>query len=273
MRIDSGVILAFSKSGCLLRTKSISPAVVALLVQAVVALLLASALLLCWQLGQIRFSFPEVLLSQSLLTLLATRWLGLAWWWCVIQPLFPVALAGMMTLALPSWLYLMLFLALLLIYWSTYRTQVPYYPSTRSSWLALEQLLPQARAFSFVDIGSGLGGLVLHLGKKYPLANCSGVEVAPLPWLISILRQKLGAASVRFLWSSYERLDFSKFDVVFAYLSPAAMDALWRKASAEMRPGSQLVSFEFPVVGVPEAFTVAAHKGPDHGHKLYVWTF
>ena len=81
------------------------------------------------------------------------------------------------------------------------------------------------------------------------------------------------AGSVQFLWSSYERLDFSKFDVVFAYLSPAAMDALWRKASTEMRPGSQLVSFEFPVVGVAEACAVFTQNGAGNARKLYVWTF
>lgn len=250
-----------------------SPAVVALLVQVTVALFLAFAMLASWQLFQVKFSLLEVLCSQSLLTLLATRWLNLAWWWCFLQPLFPVGLALMLMLALPPWLYLMLFSVLLLIYWSTYRTQVPYYPSTKSAWLALEQFLPKDHPFALIDIGSGLGGLVLHLGKKYPQGIFKGVEIAPLPWLISRLRQRITASPVRFLWSSYERLDFSEFDVVFAYLSPAAMDALWHKASTEMRSGSRLASLEFPVTGVADQFVVSTQNSPSNDRKLYVWTF
>ena len=267
--------MAFSKNGGLSRFELLSPAVVALLVQGGVALLLSGLLLIFWQLGQIRFSLLDVLFSQSLMSLLVTRWLRLAWWWCLIQPLFPVALALMLTLALPSWLYLCLFLVLLLIYWSTYRTQVPYFPSTRASWLALEQFLPQDRPFTFVDIGSGLGGLVLYLSKQYPRASCQGVEVAPLPWLISTLRQRFTGSSSRFLWSRYEQLDFSRFDVVFAYLSPAAMEALWHKASTEMRKDSRLVSFEFGVVGVAQAqaYVLEVEGSGAYARKLYVWTF
>lgn len=265
--------MAFGKNGGLSPFKSHSPAVVALLVQCVVALLLASTLLLCWQLAQIQFSLFDVLFFQSLLSLIVTRWLKLAWWWCLIQPLFPWAVALMQFLALPSWLYLALFLGLLMIYWSTYRTQVPYFPSPRSSWLTLEQFLPKDRPFTFVDIGSGLGGLVLYLSKKYPLASCQGVEVAPLPWLISAVRQNFAGCSAQFSWSSYERLDFSKFDVVFAYLSPAAMEALWQKASTEMRLGSRLVSFEFGIAGVAEQASFEVHHGLPQVRQLYVWTF
>ena len=56
----------------------------------------------------------------------------------------------------------------------------------------------------------------------------------------------------------------------FAYLSPAAMSALWRKASCEMRPGTKLLSYEFLI----------AEKAPDisivptgRGAPLYVWHF
>jgi hypothetical protein len=62
-----------------------------------------------------------------------------------------------------------------------------------------------------------------------------GIELAPLPFLYSWLRaagrqpRPLSARRLR-------KTDFSQFDLVFAYLSPAAMSGLWRKAAAEMRP-------------------------------------
>ncbi len=120
--------------------------------------------------------------------------------------------------------------------------------------MEVEKLLPQQKAFSFVDIGSGLGGLILYLAGRFESASFIGVEIAPLPWLASYLRVQFkngaNASNAQFLRSNYENLDFSKFDVVFAYLSPAAMSALWQKAKKEMRPGSILISYEFPILGI-----------------------
>ena len=217
-------------------------------------------------------------LVQGALAALITYKMGLASWWRPIQFLFPVAVLAALGLHLPSWLFLLLFLLLLGVYWSTFRTQVPYYPSNPAVWDAVRQLLPQAqeqnRPLNLIDIGSGLGGLVLYLARQRPDARCTGIELAPFPWLYSWLRAKLGRSSARFVLGDYERLDFAGYDMVFAYLSPAAMGALWRKAAAEMRPGCMLVSYEFEVV------QQAGSRAPDRiihategGAALYVWYF
>lgn len=252
-------------------SKSASPAVVALLIQCVSLFVLLLFLTFAWQTFQFKLNLIQVLVSQAVLTLLLTRRFGLAWWWCVIQPLFPFAVVSMLALPVPPWLYLALFLILLVIYWSAYQTQVPYFPSTENAWQALEQVLPQDRPFTMVDIGSGLGGLVLYLSKKYPQSRFTGVEIAPLPWLVSYLRPKTGAGNVQFLRSNYETLNFADFDVVFAYLSPAAMSALWIKAKTEMRPGSLLVSYEFPIIGVEEHLSIYPENASSQARKLYIW--
>ncbi|MBW8899209.1 MAG: class I SAM-dependent methyltransferase, partial [Massilia sp.] len=59
-------------------------------------------------------------------------------------------------------------------------------------------------------------------------------------------------------------------DAVFAYLSPAAMGALWRKAKSEMRPGSMLLSYEFAIADHPPGLSIVPAPG---GPTLYVWFF
>ena len=44
---------------------------------------------------------------------------------------------------------------MLVMYWSTYQTQVPLYLSSNKVWRALEGLLPE-QSFRFIDLGSGL---------------------------------------------------------------------------------------------------------------------
>jgi SAM-dependent methyltransferase len=193
---------------------------------------------------------------------------GLAPWWRAIQFLFPLAVLATGALALPSWLFLAAFLFLLLLYWSTFRTQVPYFPSGRRVWDEVDRQLPAGRPLRVIDIGSGLGGLVLELARRRPEAAVFGIELAPLPWLASRIRAQLSGSRARFLRGDYEQLDFAQFDVVFAYLSPAAMSALWRKAAAEMRPGAMLMSYEFGIIEKTPDLCIASQGGRP---ALHIW--
>jgi hypothetical protein len=61
-----------------------------------------------------------------------------------------------------------------------------------------------------------------------------------------------------FVRGSYTDLDFSRYDVIFAYLSPAATEMLWSKAFKEMKPNALLVSHEFPIIGVVPHMVLSA---------------
>ncbi len=195
-------------------------------------------------------------------------WRKLASWWLLIQFLFPVVLVLTLSLQLPPSLFLAAFFFFLVVYWSTFRTQVPYYPSRLPTWRSVSGLLPQDGNVRFIDIGSGLGGLTLHLARQYPNGRFVGIEIAPLPWMISSLRAWWMDSPVRFERGDYRLLDFADYDVIFAYLSPVAMPDLWQKARAEMRSGSLLLSHEFPVLDVPPTMIIS----PDgSGADLYCW--
>ncbi|MDN4052131.1 class I SAM-dependent methyltransferase [Massilia sp. YIM B02763] len=214
-----------------------------------------------------------VALVQGAWAALLSWRLGLATWWRAIALLFPacVLLARLAaeTLALPPAAFLAVFVLLLLVYWSTFRTQVPYYPSGQAAWDTVAEQLPD-RPLRIIDIGSGLGGLVLDLARRRPDCGVSGIELAPLPWLASSLRARLTGSRARFMRGDYENLNFGHYDVVFAYLSPAAMSALWRKASGEMRPGSMLLSYEFAIAErAPDRSFVTT----DRKKILHLWHF
>ena len=204
-----------------------------------------------------------------LAALLTMRW-GLAPWWRPIQLLFPLALLGASLLALPPAFYFIVFAVLVGLFWSTYRTQVPLSPSSPAVWRAVAEQLPPDGPLSLVDVGSGMGGMALHLARARPDAEVTGIELAPLPWLYSSLRAAFSGSRARFVRGDYEQLDFGDFDMVFAYLSPAVMSGLWAKAAAEMRPGTLLISYEFEIPACPPVKTIVT---TEHGPSLYVWRF
>ena len=61
----------------------------------------------------------------------------------------------------------------------------------------------------------------------------------------------------------YQKINFADFDVIFAYLSPAAMPGLWDKVSKEMHPSSLLISHEFDIPDVkPSEILGQSSQGP-----------
>jgi energy-coupling factor transporter transmembrane protein EcfT len=246
-----------------------APAVQALLIQLAAAPLSLAAVYTLLHLN-VPLSLAGAGLLQGVIAAALSAWRRLAPWWLAIQLLFPLALLAGVSLRLPPWLFLAGFLILLLVYWSTFRTQVPYYPSGKRAWDAVAGVLPQDRPLYVIDIGSGLGGLVLDLAQRRPESTFVGIELAPLPWLASALRARLAGSSARFVRGDYDGLDLGHYDAVFAYLSPAAMDGLWRKACAEMRPGALLLSYEFDIGAKAPDITILP-TGP--GPALYGWHF
>ena len=216
--------------------------------------------------AKVSVSFPMTLLTQAVMAALLARLCGQAIWWQVIHLAFLPAVVSVRLLALPPWLFLIGFLLLLAVFWSTFRTQVPFYASGRPAWDAIVAVLP-AGHLRIIDVGSGIGGLAINVAQRRPDCHVEGVELAPLPWGVSRLRQWLGAPC-RFHRGDYGQIEFGGYDVVVAYLSPAAMPALWDKARQEMRVGTMLLSHEFVIPGTRPDIERETRPG---GPILYGW--
>jgi len=188
------------------------------------------------------------LVVQSVMAAVVTRLLGLPIWWVWIGLFFPAAMALALDVGdLPAWPFGIGFVVLYLFFSNTARERVPLYLTNRPTTEALLSLMHQRDAKRFTDLGSGLGGVVRSLDGEGRRAM--GVESAPMVWLLSAMLSKIqGRGQVRRqdIWTA----DITGEDIVYAFLSPEPMPALYKKARLEMKPGSHLVSNSFAVPGV-----------------------
>ncbi|MDP6573461.1 MAG: hypothetical protein QGI06_08130 [Rhodospirillales bacterium] len=246
------------------------PLIIALLAQLLAAALVFGAAALLAAAAGVRFPLLAMLAAQGAVAALLGARFGLANWWIPLHIALPPAAAAATTLPVPAWVYLAFFLVLLLVFWNSARERVPLYLSNRLTWSALARLLPDRSGIAFLDVGSGLGGTLAHLARQRPRGRFAGIESAPLLFALSWLRLRiLGPANVRLAYGDFWKQDLSPYDVVYCFLSPEPMPALYRKACAEMRPGSLFISNSFEVPGAPADEIVEV---PDRRRtRLFVW--
>lgn len=235
------------------------PALLTLFLQLAAWLIVLPTLVLGWPMAWLVW-------LQGGLAFWLCRWLKLPAWWQPINLLFaPLAWLILGSGINPRW-FLLGFILLAITSLGSLRTRVPLYLSSQRAAEEVASRLPKRPGVRILDLGCGLGGLLLGLATKRPDTLLTGVEIAPLNWLISRLRLG-GKAAVRLgsLW----REDLAGYDVVYAYLSPAPMSELWEKVQREMQPGSLFISNSFGVPDVVPDETVELHDLNDS--RLLIW--
>lgn len=198
--------------------------------------------------------WPATVLVIGAVALLIATLTRQPWWWRAIHALFAPLAWGFAQLAIdPGW-FLLIAILLLLVYRGALSGQVPLYLSNADTAAALADLLADRRQLHFLDLGAGIGSIVRPLAMARPDASFTGIENAPATWLAGRLRTT-GLKNCMWRWGDIWQARLAEYDVVYAFLSPAPMPALWEKVVAEMRPGSLFISNSFAVPGV-EASTV-----------------
>ena len=167
-------------------------------------------------------------------------------WWIPIHLLFLPSVFIFFTISLPAWLYLVIVIALTLIFWGTIRGDVPLFLSSKEVTQAVSVLLEQECACHFADLGAGVGSVAIPVAKRWKNITVDAWELAPIPWLISAWRGR-NVSNYTALRQNFFTADFEKYDVIFAFLSPVVVPEISEKIRREMRSGTLFISSSFPV--------------------------
>ena len=149
----------------------------------------------------------------------------------------------------------LLLLALLLagvlsIVFHTLRTGISPMPTSGKVRRELLSLLPEALEGTLLELGSGWGTLAFALADHCPRARVVAYELSPLPYAFSRLRQRLAPRpNLQLVREDFLRASFSGASAVVCYLYPGAMRRLAPKLSAELAPGTRILSHTFALRG------------------------
>ena len=144
-----------------------------------------------------------------------------------------------------------LLLAGLSILATTVWTGVPPMPTNRAvKETMLAMLPPDAAPRVIYDLGSGWGTLAVALADQYPDARVIGIELSPLPYAFSRLRQWIRPRpNLSLRWGDFLKRDLSEADLLVCYLMLQVMDRLQDKLDRDLAPGTIVLSNAFAFRG------------------------
>jgi SAM-dependent methyltransferase len=140
-------------------------------------------------------------------------------------------------------------------------------PRVVSAMLRLAEVTPEDVVY---DLGSGDGRIVIRAAQEY---GARGVGVELEPQLIEIARhlaREAGVADrVTFIQGDFFTADISEATVVMLFLSSAVNSRLESKLKAELRPGTRVISHQFPIGTWAPDTVIRPEPG---GTDLFLWT-
>lgn len=213
---------------------------------------------------------PSLLLTMhALIAFLLARWIGMTLPWQFFNLLLAPGVILYTYLELPSGLAVTALALALLLYAPTFWTRVPYFPTHPRLYDSIANLIPTERPFRVLDLGCGMGRLLNYLADARPQARCEGVEISPLAYLFArvwlwLNRRQNARVSLRNFWN----MSLADFDLVYAFLAPGPMPALWEKVQEELKPGAMFVTNTFAVEG---ANIEQIATGEKYQNTLYVF--
>lgn len=125
---------------------------------------------------------------------------------------------------------------------------VPTWKTDVRRFLALAEPAPGKR---FVDLGCGDGRLVFAAARAG--AEATGYEISLLPYAIALVRRALLPADVRrrahIRYRDFWSADLRDADILYTFLMPEHKERLRKKFETELRPGTIVITYVWPLDG------------------------
>ena len=122
-----------------------------------------------------------------------------------------------------------------------------FHPSARVRVRTFLDHVPMKAGELLVDIGCGDGRVLREAKRRYGV-RALGFEVNPLAYTLARL-STIGMEDIEVRLTNFWNVDIGDADVVFCYLFPDVMGRLAQKLLRELRPGTRVISCNFPLPG------------------------
>jgi SAM-dependent methyltransferase len=140
----------------------------------------------------------------------------------------------------------------------------PWVPTHKRDFDRFIDLVDPQSGEKLYELGAGSARLSREIARRCGV-EAVGVELSLFQVLIGKWLSR-NNSNVEIRWANMFNVDLSDADIMYLFLIPETYERLAEKLQSEMRPGSKVVSYVWPVPGLE----VAAESEKDGSANLYV---
>lgn len=145
----------------------------------------------------------------------------------------------------------------------------PFIPTGRKAISAAVENIKLPENAVVYELGCGHAGFLRELRKKYPQAELIGVEYNFFPYLIGQIQNSLSGSKIKFIKKNFFKVDFSRADAIYCFLSIRSMAQLESKFKSECKPGTQIISYNFTLPNyAPDKVVEMENKNKIYFYKI-----
>jgi cyclopropane fatty-acyl-phospholipid synthase-like methyltransferase len=128
-----------------------------------------------------------------------------------------------------------------------YFSSAPFCYTKKKDWQRIVELSGIKNGGVLYELGSGTGGLALHLAKNFDL-KIYGLELSYPFYLYSKIRNYLfGSKKIKFINCDFFKQNISTADYVFCYSTPRGLKKLTEKFDQELKKGAKVIIYAFAI--------------------------
>lgn len=152
-------------------------------------------------------------------------------------------------IALIILLFLLIFLSII------WPPDSPWIPVKKEKIYKMLKMLKAGPKDIIYDLGSGDGRILILAAQNFG-AKTVGIEIDPLRvfWSKTIIKFLRLSSKIKIIRGNFLKEDLSPATIVVVYLIPKALEKLKEKFLKELKPGTKIVSFRYPLDFLPPLF-------------------
>ena len=162
-------------------------------------------------------------------------------------------------------------------FWRAIITQdAPFVPVPKKIIPHIVRALRLNKGDVMYDLGCGDARILTACYTDQPYASYKGMDVAFVPRVLAWLRLRKikGRHSISIYKSNFFERDISDATHIFVFLLPSVMDNLLQKFQKECKPGTRVVSCDFPFKKKEPLEIIDLHRSARVlGRYLYIYEF
>jgi SAM-dependent methyltransferase len=150
--------------------------------------------------------------------------------------------------------------------------KIPPLPTSRSVIKFLLETMENKEKKVFVDLGCGMGKVLIAVKKRFPETQVIGYEIWPSQFVLAKIKIFLAGIKAKVFYKDMFEADLKNADIVFCFLLRNFMAPLEKKFEKELKAGALVISNTFTLPNWKPVKTIRTHNNEKSSFgTLYIY--